>query len=169
MILKKSMLNIYLYNSKFNYLWSLINNKIERCVQMVKIALIWENMYREIANDRPIRAGFSVLKKWQIGEKVLSGQVYNEKTLKNGNIQKRIVTVFPNGHLGFETKVNNPDGELLKAYVGVRTSSCLKNKPSAQSEIVNTMQLDDSAKMMYQNEGLSDPITLANVVISKVV
>lgn len=51
-----------------------------------------------------------------------AGQIYNYKTLPNGNVQKRITTAYAGDKnaLGIETAIYSPRGELLKAYAGIR-------------------------------------------------
>lgn len=119
-----------------------------------QVAPIWENLFYGIINRIPLAKGYNRIKTFDIGGKIIAGQVTDTKFLKNGNTQKRITTVYPSGHLGLETKVYSPDGELLKAYAGIRTTSGTKQYTSATkiptAEILKMHQSEklDNAKIL---------------------
>ncbi len=110
---------------------------------MAQVAKIWENLYLGMTNIIPLPRNYQTIKTWKIGDKIIQGQISNQKILNNGNIQKRITTLFRDGKLGLETKVYAPDGELLKAYAGIRTTK-------------NTIPNIESASEMYKMQNLKD-------------
>ena len=59
---------------------------------MAQVAKIWEQLYYGITNKIPFQNNYETIKTWSIGNRIIQGQVYNQKILKNGNIQKRITT-----------------------------------------------------------------------------
>jgi hypothetical protein len=75
--------------------------------------------------------------------------------LIDGNVQKRIVTLFKDGQLGFETGVYSPNGALLKAYNGIRTTKGTKQlKPH---------NIGLTAEEMYASKNIKDAKTLSDL------
>ena len=119
-----------------------------------QIAPIWENLFYGTIDKISLKQGYKKIKTFHIGGKVIASQVQNSKILRNGNVQKRITTLYPNSHVGIETKIYTPDGELLKAYAGIRTSSGTKEFHSAKSLPQETLQ------EMHKSENLKNAKTL---------
>lgn len=111
---------------------------------MAQVAKIWENLYYGMIGRNPMPQNYSAIKSWTIGNKIVQGQLYNEKVLKNGNTQKRITTLFSDGNLGLETGIYSPSGELLKSYVGIRTTSRTVPNIKSASDICKKYKLEDA-------------------------
>ena len=122
---------------------------------MVRVAEIWENLFYGITKQSPLPPSYNTIKTWQIGDKIIEGQVYNQKILKNGNIQKRIITLFRDTKLGFETEVYSPDGELLKAYNGIRTTK--------GTQQIKPHNIGLTAEEMYASKNIKDAKTLSDL------
>lgn len=85
---------------------------------------IWDGLMSKIRGTRPLKRGEHVIKTWQFNRNSFpcSGQIYAQKTMRNGNIKTRVTTAFYNGAFAVETTIKNPSGELLSAYAGIRSS-----------------------------------------------
>ena len=44
---------------------------------MAIIANVWENLYYGIIGKKQLPAGYRTIKTWNIGEKIISGQLHN--------------------------------------------------------------------------------------------
>lgn len=135
---------------------------------MPQVVSIWTNLFYGITERAPLKPGYKIINSFKIGEKTVGAQLLSNKMLKNGNIQKRITTVFPNGSLGLETRVLSPNGELLKAYTGVRTTSGTKPIPLEVPQNISDNQIQiEAAKKMYQMQHYYKPNTLDDVLNGK--
>lgn len=123
-----------------------------------QVAPIWENLFYGITEKIPLKYGFRTIKKFDIGGKIIAGQVENSKQLKNGNFQKRITTIYPSGHLGTETRIYSPDGELLKSYAGIRTTSGTKEYNSAKTKLLPSIVPD-----MHKSENIKNAKILEEI------
>ena len=123
-----------------------------------QVTPVWENLFYGIINRIPLKQGFKRVKTFDIGGKIIAGQIENSKTLHNGNLQKRITTVYPNGHLGMETRIYSPSGELLKSYAGIRTSYGTKEYYSGNAKLVPSVVTN-----MHESEKLANAKTLENI------
>ena len=85
---------------------------------------IWSGLMDKIRGARPLKRGEHVIQAWQFNKNSFphSGQVYAQKTMRNGNIKTRVTTAFYNGAFAVETTIKSPSGELLSAYAGIRSS-----------------------------------------------
>lgn len=77
---------------------------------------------------KPLPIGAKIKYVWSHGQTHspaarYAGQIEYSKILPNGNKQTRLVTAYGGGDIGMTTIVKSPDGEVLKAYAGVRCRS----------------------------------------------
>ncbi len=82
-----------------------------------------------------------LIRVWQFPGKTAphAGQFYSQKFLPNGNFQRRIVTVYGNNALGFETQLFNRDNKLIKSYVGARNANGTINYVSGSADEVQPL------------------------------
>lgn len=89
------------------------------------IGNVWAKVMAKVKNTKLCNpnAKERVVHCWRFdGRPAHAGQVYGEKVLPNGNIQKRITTAYAGSEptIAIDTRVYSPSGELLKAYHGIR-------------------------------------------------
>ena len=128
---------------------------------MVSTVQLWERLFYSITGERELMQGHKVINKFQVGEKTVGGQIYNEARLGNGEIVKEIFTIFPNGHIGHESRTYAPNSGLLKAYASIHTShGDIPTISGTENFENNTENIIAAAKNMYAEEGYRNAINL---------
>lgn len=114
-------------------------------------AKIWEGLHSCIRNKTSLPKDMKLVKTWNFYNRPAhAGQIYTQKTLPNGNVQKRLTTVYGNYAIGLETSVYSPKGELLKAYAGVRNTEKGVTSRYASGSKKEVIPILDS---MYNHQG----------------
>lgn len=88
-----------------------------------QIKAIHRALIKKITGQTPLAKNESLITLWRFGDKPAhAGQLFGQKTLPNGNIQKRVTTAYAGDshRIATDTKVYSPSGELLKTYHGIR-------------------------------------------------
>ena len=109
-----------------------------------------------IRGKSPLRKGEKVITAWKFGsQEAHAGQIMlAPKTLPNGNIQKRTITVYAgsNPPVALDTRIYTPNGELLKAYHGIRGESTRaygNTFEEAKKIIADELKLNPEVKYLY--------------------
>lgn len=116
---------------------------------------LWNTLSTAIKTRGTLPKNMQIVHTWSFGKNAPhAGQILQTKTLQNGNLQKRMVTVYGNTALGLETAVYSPSGEFLKAYAGVR-SVPYKGTESITSRYASGSKDDVGAvvRSMYDHQG----------------
>lgn len=123
---------------------------------------IWESFYYGLTGEQALKQGQNVINTFKIGDKIVGGQIFDSKTLNNGFHKRTIYTVFPNGHLGEESRTyNSSNSELLHAYAKIHTSYGDIPTISGTKEFVNNIEnIKLAAKNMYAKEGYKNALNL---------
>lgn len=101
------------------------------------ITSIHEKLMKKITGSQPCEAGERIVHIWKFGNKPAhAGQIYGQKVLPNGNIQRRITTAYAGdaNTIATDTRVYSPKGELLKAYYGVRGAKVSVQRANGEIE-----------------------------------